>query len=364
MIASYLQVEPLATFMEARHDIYLKRKAGRPGPWTDDPVLRAGRFCNIFRELDTVTIWIEEHIRQPYAHHPHLWFMLAMARYINWPPTLEKLIKLAEVDNIAAWPSHPRFDLGEKYIAQVPGGHGASSVTWALTQMAKEGKTYTGAYMIRAESNKKAEWYSWSKHKYLAEIVLGRLWEDRHDWAMFLEGGPGKCDGKLGEIDTCAQCADTDLCHHQQSLEDTWARFQAPRYIGWGPFMAYEAVTDMRHTRYLRNAPDLYTWANAGPGAIRGLNRLFLRGTKQSPPKDYTNDEMFDLMRKLNDLDTPEMNRVFGNPDEVSPRFEMRDIEHSLCEYDKYQRVTRSEGKMRSKYNWQEARDLTTEENQ
>lgn len=345
--------------MQERHDIYLKRKAGLPGPWTNDRVLTRGRFCNIFRELDTVTIWVREHIRKPYAQHPHLWFMLAIARYINWPPTLEKLIRLAEVDNIPAWPSHPKFDLGERYIATKPGGFDASPLTWALHQVAKEGKTYTGAYMIRAESDPRKVWYSWSKHKYIAEIVLGRLWEDRQEWKDFLEGDPGDCLGKLGEVEECEYCRNESLCAIQQSLGDTWDRFQAPRYIGWGPFMAYEVVTDMRHTRYLRNAPDLYTWANAGPGAIRGLNRLHLRGIKQNPKKHTTNEEMFELMKALNEINLPEFNRVFGEVDDANPRFEMRDIEHSLCEYDKYQRVTKKEGQMRAVYDWTKARDIT-----
>src|SRR5262249_26560113 len=42
----------------------------------------------------------------------------------------------------------------------------------------------------------------------------------------------------------------------------------------WGGFLAYEAVTDWRHTRYLCNAPDIRTWANAGPGASVGICRL------------------------------------------------------------------------------------------
>ena len=38
--------------------------------------------------------------------------------------------------------------------------------------------------------------------------------------------------------------------------------------------MAYEVVADVNYTPVLRFAKDRYTWANAGAGAIRGLNRL------------------------------------------------------------------------------------------
>lgn len=314
------RLNDIAAFMKARHDIYLDRKAGKPGPWTADPVLRDGRFCNIFRELDTVTIWVDKHIRQPYADHPHLWFMLAIARYINWPDTLAELIQTKQ------WPDNPDFE--------------PSWLTTALEHRAVRGdKVYTGAYMIRAESDQTKPWYSWTKHRYIAEIVLGRLWEDRAEWKHLLETQPG-------------------ILRSFNRLEQVWAKFQEPRYIGWGPFMAYEVVTDLRHTRYLRNAPDIWTWANAGPGAIRGLNRLYGRDLAAKPRPEQTNAEMLKLMIELNDLDEPGFNATFGEPCDVNPRFEMRDIEHSLCEADKYERVCLGEGKMRSKYDWRKASDL------
>lgn len=313
------RLNDIAAFMKARHDIYLDRKAGKPGPWTTDPVLRDGRFCNIFRELDTVTIWIDQHIRQPYADHPHLWFMLAIARYINWPDTLRYLMYEAEP---GTWPDEEGFE--------------PAKLTKALEDYAAAGnKVYTGAYMIRGERDPSKEWYSWTQHRYIAEIVLGRLWEDR---AYFEETLKLAQDGVPGW---------NELQAHW------WSLVGNSRYIGWGPFMAYEVVTDLRHTRYLRNAPDIWTWANAGSGAIRGLNRLYGRELGAKPKPEQTNAEMLKLMIELNDLDDPGFNETFGEPCDVNPRFEMRDIEHSLCEFAKWER-----GYTRSRYDWTEAQPL------
>ena len=267
---------------------------------------------------------MDKHIRKPFADHPHLWFMLAIARYINWPDTLAELIETKQ------WPSHPDFE--------------PSWITTALEHRAARGeKVYTGAYMIRAESDTKANWYSWTKHRYIAEIVLGRLWEDREEWARELEPARSGLP-KVPKVPT---------------LESVWTKFQLPRYVGWGPFMAYEVVTDLRHTRYLGEAEDIYTWANAGPGAIRGLNRLYGRDLAAKPRPEQTNGEMFELMKDLNDLDDTDFNTTFGLPvDSDPPRFEMRDVEHTLCEFDKYERVRLSEGKMRSKYDWRKATRL------
>src|SRR5690606_38730868 len=89
---------PLWAWVRKREAIRVRKEAGQEPPYTDDPILRAFRFCNVRREDDRVTVWIRDHIRRPYADHPHLWFMLCIARQINWPETLAELI------TSAAWP--------------------------------------------------------------------------------------------------------------------------------------------------------------------------------------------------------------------------------------------------------------------
>lgn len=52
-----------------REKIRIKKETGEPFPWTEDPILKAYRFCNVRREDDTVTKWIAENIRKPYEKH-------------------------------------------------------------------------------------------------------------------------------------------------------------------------------------------------------------------------------------------------------------------------------------------------------
>ena len=81
------------------------------------------------------------------------------------------------------------------------------------------------------------------------------------------------------------------------------------------------------------------TWANAGPGALRGLNRMHGRVVTSAVPN--ANAEMHDLLVKI------------SNPTlwpEEWPSLEMRDIEHSLCELDKYIRTENLEGTPRARY--------------
>lgn len=300
------RLDDIAAFMKARHDMYLAKKAGKPKPWTTDPVLRTRRLHNIFHELDPMTIWIREHVREPYANHPRLWFMIAMARYIGYPETIKKLIHLSETGSVACWPSHPDFNLGEKYISTKPAGFDASSLTWALRQCEKSQKKV----YAKSPDNR---WAGWSVHKYVSEVVLGRLWEDRSRWELMLES-PGR------------------------ALRKCWQHLQSPRYEGWSPFLAYQFVTDLRHTRYLKNAPDKYSWVFAGRGAIRGLDRLYGRPFDTKHTQISVNDEIIGLMRELNRYDDPGFLETFGVPNGNSVTFEMRDIEQALCEFDKYER--------------------------
>lgn len=268
---------------------------------TRDPILQQYRFCNVFRELDRVTAWIRYNIRRRYKDHPNLWLMLAIARYINWPDTLQFLM-----DTGYSWPGDELFS--------------PENLGRALDFRSFEGeKVYTGAYMIRAESNPKAEWYSWTKQQYIARIVIGRLWENRADWQTALQPGQFNPDWP--------------------TMEGVWKMFQTPRYIGWGPFMAYQVCVDLRHTRYLQNAPDINSWAALGPGSRRGLNRLAGRPVDYPLNQEQGLAEMLTLWREQDQWRAPWV-----------PPIELSDIQNALCETDKYLRVSRGEGRPRAQY--------------
>ena len=114
-------------------------------------------------------------------------------------------------------------------------------------------------------------------------------------------------------------------------------------YRGWGGggFMSYEVVTDLNHTTVLDKAEDRFTWANAGPGAVRGLNRIHGRELNKSLNQKQANEEMFDLLQLAVPCITSDIKKE---------TVDMRTIEHSLCEWDKYERVRLGQGTPRSKY--------------
>lgn len=284
-----MNTAPLLKFMKARHAIYLARTAGAAKPWTRDPILQSYRFCNVYRELDTVTVWVRENIREPYAAHPHLWFMLAMARQINWPETLQ------EIMDEGAWPD-TKYDW--KRVRKI-----------MLARQARGDQLYTGAYMLNAHGTKPDD--PKDKAFFTTKLVLDSVWQRR---------------------DQITRAFAT-------SMKAAWSSL-LPSH-GWGPFTAYEVVCDARYTRYVKKgfwSLDAMTWANAGPGAIRGLNRLAGRPVKSPLAPTEALIEMQLLLARI------------GPKWPHKPALEMREIEHCLCEFDKYERVRLGEGRPRSTY--------------
>lgn len=202
----------LRHWMDERERVRRLKEAGASRPWTTDPVIAEWRFCNVNRCDDRETRWIFKYIIEDHASSAVLWFNLAVARFINWSPTLACLGYFDEWDR-------------DLFVEEIK----------ALIEH-KE-KVYTGAYMVPAGPA------GTPKHIYLADAVFTKLW-------LLREVAP-----QAGA--TCEQ----------------WNLFlrMAPLM---GDFLRNQIITDMRYTHHLQNAPDWETFVLPGPGTQRGLNRL------------------------------------------------------------------------------------------
>lgn len=252
--------------------------------WTTDAVLATYRFCNVRREDDRVTQWIKQNIRRPFADHEHLWLMLCVARQINWPDTLKTLMAAR------AWPENEKFH--------------PIRIATVMNRMKHNGeKMYTGAYMIAAPPGKGDD-----KQAYIAETVIGEQWKRRRFFEAMFANKP------------------TLRGVHQELMEVN----------GWGPFMAYQAVVDMRFTNLLKNAPDTQRWAAAGPGTLRGLNHLHGRSVDAKLSQELALIEMRAIYKIIQK--------------ETGVRMDFSDVPNILCETDKYLRVKLGEGRPRALY--------------
>jgi len=211
------RIEDLFAFMKERYQIFLNRTAGKPKPWTQDRILQKHKFTNCYREDDRVTRWIAKNWRTPHKNDPDLWFAMCVARYINWPDTLE------ELGYPVPWEPEDFID--------------------CLHNRKADGKqVFTGAYIVHSLG---------PKIPYLADKVFTPLWKDR--------------------MSVRPQAVD--------SLASFFARLRL--YQGMGSFMAGQVVADMKYVQPLEDADDWWEWAAMGPGSARGLNRVIGRPIKE-----------------------------------------------------------------------------------
>tara|TARA_R100001440_G_scaffold15874_3_gene26937 strand:+ start:5243 stop:6148 length:906 start_codon:yes stop_codon:yes gene_type:complete len=276
------EVDRYVYWIEERERIrHLKEEVQQEPPWTEDPILREFKFCQVFREDDRTTRWFRHYIREPLRNDPEVFMATVAFRFFNLIETGETLLD----HNL-----HIEWDR-EK----------------AIEEIRKQNKWITGAYIVKSPNRM-------DKVTGVAECV-SHIWAER--------------DRILKDFS------------HLKSLCDAWNYLLRFPYIG--PFVSYEMVTDLRHTHLLENAEDILSWANAGPGAMRGLNRLTGRPLEFCKRSWDWNSEMQALYQWcIEHLDLSKFHRPF----------EMREIEGGLCEFDKYSRILHGQGRTRSVYDY------------
>lgn len=265
-------------WIQERHRIFEKKKRGLSREyWTEDPILMSFKFTNPYRENDKTTVWFREKMRDPLKDDNKVLMATVIFRWFNLIQTGETLLK----NNL-----HIEWDS-----------------ELARQEIKKQDQYVTGGYIIKTPDGKdKVDGVIWCIEQILKDE--NKLISD------FIEA---------------------------TRLETAWEIFQEYPYLG--AFMSYELVSDLRWTHFFRNATDIMSWANAGPGAMRGLNRIHGRDLNYKRRTHKWNDEMYELLQISRE-------RI----GDWMPKLEMREIEHSLCEFDKYERVRNGEGRPRGKY--------------
>jgi hypothetical protein len=270
-----MRVREIWEFAQKRHLIYLRRKAGvDPAQWTDDHILQRFRFCNIYRELDTVTDWLRVNWREPNADNPDLWHAFVVARHMNNIPMLAALGGAT-----LPWDRERFIEISEQ------------------RRLAGE-KTFGAAYMIGTR-------HKGSKGVYLANEVFEPLWKARH----LVRPQPG----------------DTLTAWHMQ----------LGLWYGLASFMSAQVIADIKHAGALSKATDWHSFSASGPGSRRGLNRLMKRPLKQSWKEDEFRLRVSELRLRL----APHFYEAGWVPPDG------QDTQNILCEFDKYERVRKGEGR-------------------
>ena len=275
-----------------RYSIFLKRKQGLPPPWTDNPIFRQNRFCNVFREDDRVTDWFRTNMRNNRSFSGSSASILMTTIAFRW-------FNKIEIGGV----------LTDSAIGLQNGKFNSDEARKRISFAYPNGPFVTGAYIVKTPNGmKKLDGVLW---------CIDQVQEQAEDTA-----------------DAILQCG---------SLEKAWEILRQFPFLG--DFMSYEVVTDLRHTRLLQGASDVLSWANPGPGAARGAARI-LYGNPEALSRTSKTDRV-QIASEMQTLLLLSKDKAYWPHDRA---WEAREAEHGLCEFDKMWRVTQG-GRMKQRFN-------------
>jgi len=281
-------LEDFFKFINARHDIWVRRFVlEEPKPWTEEPIFLDYKFTNVFRQLDTGTI------------------------------ALRRLLALQ------SWDYHPNWNVEEKR-------QNDQQLIWTLCW-----------YRLFNLDIHAYHWIDKKRIPSLRDLLSYVQQRDNDGLKVFTSAHLTTSELARDKIDTYSDAVESAWNYRSEVLDAarTWntleSVFEPLKKIKCvGPFVAYEIICDLRFTKILNNAADINSWANVGPGAKRGLERLGMTPVVSS---------MIALWGLRQD-------RCSSNVLNAPVPFELREIEHSLCEFDKYERVRTGVGRPRQRY--------------
>jgi len=285
-------------FIYERHNVWHKRFVlEQPKPWTNDPVIANYRFTNVYRELDKGTIFLLDEVvpvdgTEPRYSVADMIFRIMVYRTFNHIPTWELLDEQGTRVTYSGW-----------------------HLSWALSVVsamaAEKERIFTNAHIVSPYSS-----------------MLGETKAEKV--CHFLDILHGHLPGIVEQIQS------------KESLEKVFNYVKS--LYGFGPFLAYELVVDFMYRNLIPFTED--DWANAGPGAMRGANLIY------PYRRDYLN-----IMRELRDSQWQEFSRLFLPFIEIAyegrtpdGHLTLRNIEHCLCEFQKYHRGHTGTGRPRNEF--------------
>lgn len=311
-------IQRFFAYARARHEITLRRALGLPRPWTKDSILDTYRFTCVFREQDKTTKWFRQNVRDPMRNAQSVLLATVVFRMLNRIEVGEAIFHAEYKNGGTAW---------DAFLESRDVRH----LQRAIKRAIPDGPYVTGGYIITSPPG-------CPKLEGMMKVIKS-FERGEEEWEGLGAGiiGTMNWDGEEGAAEY--------MLHNRGdvTLESCWRWLR--RFKWFGDFHSYEIVTDLRHTRLLDMAPDINTWANPGPGANRGANRVYGRDKDTRNSKEKLNAEMHELLgHSLDSKLWPQ------RPVNEWPRWEMRDVEHTLCEFDKYERVRLGEGRPRGVY--------------
>ncbi|KAI0792089.1 hypothetical protein C8Q75DRAFT_754443 [Abortiporus biennis] len=270
-------------FVAERHCIHQRRVQGEEKPWTEDPILSKYPFTNVYRVYDRVTQFVlNQVIEKGDQGLRESFFRVTLFRTFNKISTWEHLQSCLG-DPFLTW---RRFDI-KKYEE-------------VLRDFDDEGNTIYGkAYIMPAPKFGHSKNYE--NHLRLIKVMM----EDR-------------LPEELSKL---------------KHLKDAHGRIGI--YPSMGDFMALQLLLDLNMLPHYNFSE--HEWSALGPGSLGCIHKMFgpsVRGHEEAALRYLYSTQMSHFTR----LNIPP-SRIPRLCKERPAGLSMVDIEHALCECEKYSRV-------------------------
>lgn len=194
------ELDLFVRWIHEREAIRKRRAAGAAWPWTDDPFLRAYRWCNVRRMDDRVSRELFDRWYRPEAGEKETLHRALLGRLVNWPDSLDEIgLRLEDARAVLA----ARAASGAKvwtgaYV--VPGVQGQAKVdsicdlvdrvVAAADRVVRGSMRSTWREMVRFDGM--GGFLAGQVVADLAHLPVGARWADVGAWAPI---GPGSARG-------------------------------------------------------------------------------------------------------------------------------------------------------------------------
>lgn len=215
-------------WMCERMNIFWKKYEGKPAPWTDDEVLRNGKFCNVYRCLDRVSQYLLSHvIYNGKKYEPEdIFFRILLFKHFN---------------KIETW------ELMEKEFGEITYEVGLENIAKFLDDcIERKIAIYGNAYIINCFFYQYPEYKhitELSKHRAHFRIYEDEIFQNGHLYD-FLEAG---------------------------SLEELFWVFRKMKI--YGDFTAQQYAIDLNYSTLFNFSEN--DFVITGPGSIKGISWTF-----------------------------------------------------------------------------------------
>ena len=266
-------------FAAARQAVYLARVEGRPGPWTNDPIVRRHRFTNCYRATDRVSQYLISNVSYAGDH--------------AWQEMFFRTIVFKLFNRISTW------QLLQESFGEVRWDEYSFSAYNKLLSGAFQtgAKLYSGAYVMPAP--RLSEVRKHSNHLRLIELMIRSSAPQRIQDAA--------------------------------TMRDAFTVLR--EFPGMGNFLAYQYLIDLNYSAGLDFGE--MEFVVPGPGARDGIRKCF------GPASSGIEDEIIRYMADQQEEHFARLGLTFpglwGRP------LQLIDCQNLFCEVDKYARVAHPE---------------------